>query len=390
MVDIYEKVEKPEEKNQDKYVPLFEIPPISSPFSPKWSRMDDQHVYNSVNEEKTDDPLTYKVGPVGKPDNQDPSSNSHQRSMVDDFHPYDSVKEEEDTGDTTSRSTNEPQTVNVGPSQKLDHHKDDEDPYNTIDDLKLKSYIASGGDTPPPLPKRLGWISNENEPSLSTYMEPVSVKKMDSQQPASTSKDDASKVSVLNSPNTGYENAEKLSTIHSGDNNHIKPVAESPSLAAPETASQKKGKQQVDNVDKEGNDAVYQNLESFKRTENSYAPLDVRSTRTEVKPAPIIGASPLQTDPSRQQPPLQTGFMLPSPGAGGFVENSPSPQNHLQGINAMGLQNQPNVNFAMGNLYPVLQHPGHGTPFFPVSQLPECGISDPAKGGMICLLKCKF
>ena len=389
MLDIYEKVEKPEEKNQDKYVPLFEIPPISSPFSPKWSTTDDQHIYNSVNEEKTDDPQTYKVGPVVKPDNQDPSSNSHQRSMVDYFHPYNSVKEEEDTGDTTSRSNNELQTFNVGPSKKPEHHKDDEDPYNTIDDLKLKSYIASGGDTPPPLPKRLGWISNENEPSLSTYMEPVSVKKMDSQQPARTSKDDVSKVSVLNSPNTGYENAEKLSTIHSGDNNRIKPVAESPTLAAPESASQEKGKQQVDNVDKEGNDAVYQNLESFKRTENSYAPLDVRSTRTEAEPTPFIGASPLQTGPTSQQPPLQTGFMLPSPGAGGFVENSPNPQNYLQGINAMGLQNQPNVNFAMGNLYPVL-HPGHGTPFFPVSQLPECGISDPARGGMICLFKCKF
>uniref|UniRef100_A0A8B8E811 Poly [ADP-ribose] polymerase n=1 Tax=Crassostrea virginica TaxID=6565 RepID=A0A8B8E811_CRAVI len=374
--DIYEKVEKPEEKNPDKYVPPFEIPPISSPFSPKWSTTDDQHIYNSVNEEKTDDPQTYKVGPVVKPDNQVPSSNSHQRSMVDDFHPYNSVKEEEDIGVTTSRSNNEPQTFNVGPSKKPEHHKDDEDPYNTIDDLKLKSYIASGGDTPPPLPKRLGWISNENEPSLSTYMEPVSVKKMDSQQPASTSKDDASTVSVLNSPNTGYENAEKLSIIHSGDNNHLKPVAESPTLTAPESASQEKGKQEVDNVDKEGNDAVYQNLESFKRTENSYAPLAVRSTKTEAEPIPFIGASPLQTGSTSQQPPLQTGFMLPSPGAGGFVENSSNPQNHLQGINAMGLQNQPNVNFAMGNLYPVL----HGTPFFPVSQLPEFGISDPSRG----------
>ena len=214
-------------------------------------------------------------------------------------------------------------------------------------------------------------------------MEAVSLTKINSREPACTSKDDASIVIVPNSLNTGYENAEKLSTIHSGDNNHIKPEAESPTLAAPEPASQETGKQQFDN-------AMFQNLESFKRTESSYAPLVVSLTRTESEPTSFIGASPLQTGPTSQQPPLQTEFMLPSPGAGGFVENSPNPQNHLQGINAMGLQNQPNVNFAMGNLYLVLHHPGHGVPFFPVNQLLICGNSDSARGGMICLFKCKF
>ena len=106
-VDIHEKVEKIEENNQDIYVPLFEIPPITSPFSPKWPMTDDQQSYNYVSEEKMNNPQTYKVNSVMKSDDQDPSSKSHKRPLVDDHYPYNSDKGDEGIGVTTSRSTND-------------------------------------------------------------------------------------------------------------------------------------------------------------------------------------------------------------------------------------------------------------------------------------------
>ena len=100
-------MEKIEENNQDIYVPSFEIPPITSPFSPKWPMTDDQQSYNYVSEEKMNNSQIYKQDSVMKSDDQDPSFNSHKRSIVDDQYPYNSVKGDEDIGVATRRPTND-------------------------------------------------------------------------------------------------------------------------------------------------------------------------------------------------------------------------------------------------------------------------------------------
>lgn len=136
-----------EEENQDTYVPKFVIPAISSPYSgPNYmADSNDSRPYSSIKSQLSEEK-----------DEANHDSNPGVTKSED----FDSDPEKI------------PTMVNVS-SRK---NGDDEDPYATIDDVNLKSFVKEDHDTPPSLPERPGRTESKDEFS-STYLEPVSINK---------------------------------------------------------------------------------------------------------------------------------------------------------------------------------------------------------------------
>ncbi|XP_065925390.1 protein mono-ADP-ribosyltransferase PARP14 isoform X4 [Magallana gigas] len=147
--DVFKRVEEKEEEeeNQDTYVPKFVIPAISSPYSgPNYmADSNDSRPYSSIKSQLSEEK-----------DEANHDSNPGVTKSED----FDSDPEKI------------PTMVNVS-SRK---NGDDEDPYATIDDVNLKSFVKEDHDTPPSLPERPGRTESKDEFS-STYLEPVSINK---------------------------------------------------------------------------------------------------------------------------------------------------------------------------------------------------------------------
>lgn len=140
-----------EEENQDTYVPNFVIPAISSPYSGSNYMADsnDSRPYSSIKSQLSED----------KDEANDDSNPGVMKS---------------------ENLDSDPEKVPMMGYVSSKKNGDEEDPYATIDDVNLKSFIENH-DMPPSLPERPGKTESKDEFSL-TYLEPFSMSKNSAQQ----------------------------------------------------------------------------------------------------------------------------------------------------------------------------------------------------------------